>query len=520
MSAIKDRLLDKCRVLYRERPWMGSLLLFAVIIAFHGWSLMRFPQLFVDEAWAANRAWGFLQTGRAFGTLDSDFMTEFPGYWTYFPLLHVLAQAAVLQFSPAPSLLAVRLLSLFWGLVLLGCSYWIARRLLGARYAMVSVLLVAFSWPFCISAHWARADIMAAALGYGAIALYLAPKTPRFWPSLIAGLLVGLAFEVHPNAAIFGPALVALSWAGHGWSVWKQRDFWGLVAGGMLGLGFYAALHILPYPGTYFAFNEIFFSATHTPPLLTGDLKIIWRSFIENLRVLMDVYQFPLVLLATLGWAMLFRNVQNVGQRLLVLSGTLFTGFILLVRNKFPYYVILFTPVLDLLVAWVLVAEFSRLWEKRAWNYLRRALILGLILGALIRVFVSLQVDYYADYLETQAQINAFIESGERIMGPQTYWFGLYEHDYDSWEELVYYQRYQPDSTLEEAFGFYRPDILIVDGHLKNFIRDDVGETLYSEYLRLPQSELKAFLEAHAQLVSEFDSGIYGWVQIYRLLWP
>lgn len=518
MSKIMEQFLEKSRTLYRGRPWVGILLVFIVILIFHGWSLMRFPQPFVDEAWAANRAWSFLQTGRVFGTLDSDFMTEFPGYWTYFPLLSVLAQAGVLQFLAVPSLLAVRLVSFFWGLVLLGCIYWIARRLLGQRHAVVSLLLVAFSWPFCISAHWARADIMAAALGYGAIALYLAPKTPRFWTSLIAGLMVGLAFEAHPNAAIFGPALVALSWATHGWGVWKRRDFWGIVAGGALGIVFYAALHILRYPATYFTFQRLFFSATHTPPLLTLDPGVILEAF-RNMAISMFLEVYPLSPLVVLGIFSLWRSPSVESRQLIAAVLSLALGYTLWVRNKMPYYPIVLTPIFDVAVAGVVLDEISRPWRRQVGFYARRILVWGLVLASLVRVCVAVQYPYDQDYQNVQQRINAVIAPGESIIGPQTYWFGLYEHDYDSWEELVYYRRYRPEATVADAFAYLRPDVLILDGLSESFIRDDDGETLYSQYLRLPRRELSAFLQEHGQLVREFDGGCYGWVRVYRLYW-
>ena len=54
--------------------------------AFNLYYLMRTPAAFVDEGWNANRAWGLLQTGRAFGTLDSGMFERYDGYRTLFPL--------------------------------------------------------------------------------------------------------------------------------------------------------------------------------------------------------------------------------------------------------------------------------------------------------------------------------------------------------------------------------------------------------------------------------------------------
>jgi hypothetical protein len=479
---------------------------------------MRFPQPFVDEAWAANRAWGFLQNGRAYGTLDSDFMQVFPGYWTYFPFLPVLMQALPLWLVRPPQLMPLRLLSFFCGLVLLGSMYVIAFRLLGQRYAVMTVFLVAFSWPFSISAHLARADIIAAALGYGALALYLTPTIPRFWHGLIAGCLVGLAFECHPNALIFGPALVGICCGSEPLLAWKRGDFWGVVSGGFLGGLIYLALHVLPYPRTYTTLTNIFFSSTHTPPLLAGDLNLIMRSFVRLGRFLLGFS--PLLIVAAISGVNLIRTGSQRARRALVLAITLICVGALWIRNRAFYYAILITPAIELLAAPMIVDEFNRQWRGRLVDYARKVLVLGITIGSILRVLGASQINYYPDYLATQSRLTRLALPGERIMGSQTYWFGLHQHDYDSWEELVYFQRYRPEASLEETLAFYRPDLFILDWQLEGYLRDEVRGPSYTGHLSLPRADLLALLEGKGELIASFNGGYYGPIRVYRLRWP
>lgn len=223
----------------------------AAIAALHVWSLMRYPPPFCDEAWLISRAWAFIQTGRAFGPLDAGIADRFEGYWVVNQWLITVVQSLVLRLSSTPSLLLARGLSLLWGTVLLAANYGIAHRLGGRNLAWGSTLLLALSPSFFFSAHQARYDIMAAALGYGAFTLVLNNRAGRFRTDLLAGVLVGLAVETHLNSLIFVPAILAWYLVNHGWQCIRKAQFWGWVTGGVIGGVFYLVLHVLPYPQTF-----------------------------------------------------------------------------------------------------------------------------------------------------------------------------------------------------------------------------------------------------------------------------
>jgi 4-amino-4-deoxy-L-arabinose transferase-like glycosyltransferase len=501
-----------------EKSQWALLALLALSLGLHLWSLMRFPPPFVDEAWLASRAWSLIQTGQAFGPLDHGVFDRFEGYWTFFPWLPVWIQSLAFRLSGEPALLALRMLSLLFGVALLFTVYSIAKRLYGKLPGLVAVLLVSLSWPFLYSAHLARYDIMTAALGFSAIALYLNNQRGRAWVSLISGLCIGLAFEIHPHAAVYGPTIVALYFLHYRWSMFRRRRFWSFVAGIGTGLVFYALLHMAPYPSTYSALNQLVFAASHTPPILTLDPGIILQAFSEMGTLLVGV---SLALIPLIVWAAiaLMRRRSEADKTLLVLNAALLGGVILLFRNKAAYYAIMFTLALDLMVGVFLLQTLQQPWYGRFRDYVRVSLIWGCCILALVLNLSTLRMDSWKVYTEAQDFINGLVRPGEAIMASQTFWLGLHEHTYYSWENLIYYRRYVPGSTLEDALRELGPDILVIDRHLGNFISDEPKESGYSQHLNLPRTDMNAFLSRSASLIGVLDIEAYGPIRVYRIDW-
>jgi len=500
------------------RRWLVVALAGAVA-ALHLWSLLRFPPPFVDEAWFGARAWALLHTGRPFSTLDAGVFDRFAGYWTCFPLLPAWCQSLGLRLFPTPELLAVRGVSLLFGGILLVGVYFSARRLGGPALGGVSALLTALSWPFFLTAHLGRYDIMAAALGFGALALYLNNGAGRWWLDLLTGLGVGLAFEFHPHSAIYGPALTTLYFLDMRWAMFRRARWWCFVAGALGGLAVYAALHVLPYPATCAAIQRLAFAPTHTPPLLTLDPAVLLRSVAEMGRLLVSSYQplLPVILCAIVALA---GQRSAAGRTLLGLNGAFIGGAILLIRNKLWFYAILFTPALDIAVAAFLLRLLRPPWRRRVRDLLGRALALGLCVGSLALNLSALRTDYGELFRSAQARVEAAVRPGDTIMGLQTFWFGLHDHVYYSWEALVYYQRAAPDSTVEEALAAFRPDLWITDSAVELSISDEArDDSPYSQHLRLSRRELDAVLRQRATLAVDYDSGYYGQVRVYRIEW-
>ncbi len=508
--------------LERETRRWGWLTLAALVavLALHWWSLMRFPAPYVDEGWFASRAWGMLHSGRAFGPLDAGVFDRFAGYWVLFPWLPTFVQSLALRLAAAPALLPLRALSLLFGLALLALIYRSGTLLGGRPLGRLSALLTALSAPFLHSSHLARYDVMAAVLGFAALALYLSNRSaPRWWVGLLAGLCVGLAFEVHPQSTIYGLALMALHFLDLRRAVLRHAHFWAFGAGWAVGLAIYAAIHVLPYPQTYLALTQLAFGPTHTPPLLTLDPRVILRAVGDTTALLIVSYTalIPLIIWAVI---VLARRRSRADQTILVLTGAMLTAFPLLTRIQIFSYAILFSPLLDTLLAAFLLWFVQRPYRRRAGDVLRHGLVWGLCAGALLLNLSPLRIDLGAVHQAAQRRVAQSVQAGDTIMASQVYWFGLYDHPYYSWEELVFYRDYAPGSALEDALEEFRPDVLVMDRYLGAVLADpqQTGDA-YFEAFRLSRAEMEDFLARRARLVDEFDGGYYGHIRVYRIEW-
>jgi 4-amino-4-deoxy-L-arabinose transferase-like glycosyltransferase len=497
---------------------LALLVLLAVTLATHLWSLMRFPPPFVDEAWLASRAWSFIQTGQAFGPLDHGVLDRFEGYWTFYPWLPVWIQSLAFRLSREPDLLLLRMVSLLFGFVLLFAVYAIGKRLYGKWLGLLAVLLVCISWPFFYSAHLARYDIMTAALGFSAIALYVNSQRERTWVGLVSGLCIGLAFEIHPHSAIYGAAIVALYFLHFRWSMFRRRHFWSFLVGIGIGLVFYALLHMAPYPRTYSALNQLVFTKSHIPPILTLDPEIILQA-LSGMGMLLVAVKLALIPIIVWAAVALMRRHSEADKTLLVLNAALIAGVTLLFRNKVAYYAIMFTPAIDLMVGAFLLQSLQQPWYGRFRDYARATLIWVFCILTIVHTLSALRMDSWKAYQEAQGFINQAVQPGDSIMSSQTFWLGLHEHDYYSWESLIHYQRYAPGSTLEDALEELRPDILIIDRHLNNFISDEPGESGYAKHLHLQRTEIEGFLSHNATLIGMLAIDHYGPIRVYRIAW-
>jgi hypothetical protein len=526
------------------RSWRGALALFAAVALLGLLSLLRTPAPFIDEVWFANRAWGFVQTGLNFGTIDRGVFDRFDGYWTYEPWLPTFFWALSFRLLGL-SLFALRLVSLVFGLVLLLALFVVADRLAGRLTALLTVLLVALSRAFLYSAHLGRPDVMAAASGFVALALFAAERSRRFSAlSVLSGLAAGLAFEFHPYGYIYAPVLGLLYLLEYGRSLLRVGRFWGFMLGGAAGLAFYLVMHVLPYPETYLATSRLIAegSTARTPPLISLDPRVWLQTAIDTAEQLVRQWNLRLPLVAG-GLFVLWRSRgRSASDRtLLGICVVLLLAYALLIRNKNPWYAILAAPAGDLLAA-VFLARVLRALRRepgallpswlpgsggagRAALWLigrpagralgAAALLIALAVPTLIRA-VPNPLDDYDDTLE---RLRAVVRPGSVVMGPATYWFGLVDETYLSWEHLVYYRRYAPGSTLGDALKEFRPDYFITDTYIERFIRDTPRSSINAQQIVIPRTELERFLAEHGRLVARVENHTYGQVQVYQIDW-
>ena len=189
------------------------------LFTLHAFSLKEFNPVFVDQAFLISRGWSWLETGLNYGELDSGvFEKRFDGYWTFHPLIPTTFHGFFIYIFGL-DLGLLRLSSFICGAALAASVFFISRNLgMYVHSAFISVLLLTTSYPFLVSAHLVRYDIIVAALAYTAIGtLLFANRTGSILLGTLSGLLLGAAFEVHVNAVLYGPILLAQFLVTLGW---------------------------------------------------------------------------------------------------------------------------------------------------------------------------------------------------------------------------------------------------------------------------------------------------------------
>lgn len=500
----------------RQWAWTAVTVTLAIGLAvLHFSALTSFPVPHVDEGWFANRALGFLTNGVPFGSMDSGVFDRYSQPWLIFPLIPTVLQALVIRIVGNVDLMALRILSLLVGVVVLYAVYRIATYVAGRWAGVTSVALVGVSLPFAVASHYARHDVLAAAAGWGAIALFVVNR--RRWTDVLAGLLVMVGVEMHPNAAIFGVTLVVLA-------LLDQSDrfkrFLSVAAGGLIGVVGFLSLHVLPNPESYSAVNGIAFVDTHIPPVISGSLNVMVESFLLKAQLIASGFPIPVAARWLLGigviatWVGLFLSSRSKDRLLARMVALLAISFALLVRNTIYYYAILVSPAIPLMLG----VGLARLYEFRESLNWKRITMLIAALGLVgigfpvVRMITTSPNDF--DRISTEVASN--LEDNDVVMGAQNYWFAAPDIDWRSWETLVYYRRVDSDVSLLGAFRDLGPTVLVVDPHLRRFVIDEGWSGgSYFQALGLPGVEFDELLDS-GRLIATVEDGSDEGIQIYR----
>jgi 4-amino-4-deoxy-L-arabinose transferase-like glycosyltransferase len=526
---------SKMNFLIRKAFKRGSVpqatLLFAasilVLMVLHAVSLRFYPPVFVDEAIMISRAWAWLQTGVNFGPLEAGvFDKRFEGFWTFHPLIPTWFHALFVQMFGL-DLSILRFASLLCGAGLLAAVFSVSYQLsASSRCASIAVLLVIVSFAFILSAHHIRYDIIVAALAFSAIAIHLAAsKRKSVLLSILSGLLLGMAFEVHVNAAIYGPVIVALFFADEGWRFYRQRVFWGFVGGVGIMLAWYLWAHVVRYPEAYFGIGRAM-AGTHYPPLLIGNPLALIMAIAEMGRYLLILTQFRIAVTLVAGFMLWQRRLARKELLMFVVG---FLSFGLMVKNKMDYYLILIAPFADIVLAeWIEQFLFQKKTLPYLWK-LGRALVTSLLIASLLFSLAVFLITFLFPPLNEIKRVAQHIErvipTGGSVMGSQLYWFDLHEYRYISWQQIIAYQKTYAASTFDDAMMALRPDVLLIDNHLREFIlADEVvapksGLARYFWERRLRKDDLDAFLKLRGTLRDRVKTAGSGAVDIYTINW-
>jgi 4-amino-4-deoxy-L-arabinose transferase-like glycosyltransferase len=495
------------------RPTVLHGLVLCLVLTWHAWTLHKIPEPFVDEAWFGDRAWSLVQSGVPYGTLDHGGLDRYAGSALFYPLLPVVVQGTALAIAGEPSLAALRLVSLAFGIGLLLAVWITVASYYDEHTAFGAAVVLALSQSFLVSSHWARYDVMAAALGFAGMAMFAWGQRQGRSTGALAGFTAGLAVEFHPFSLVIAMSLFFLAAVEHWRDATGRRKMAQLICGLAAGLAVYPIIHILPEPRTYYELTRIIYGPSHVPTL--GDL---WQGVGQTARLCADMfYGAPwVVFMATLTLAI---SADRRNRLFAVVNVVLCVAFAVLVRNKLLYYAILFAPACAMTCA-VAGRHVVTQWRSRFAVGTVVSLSVGVVLIGNVSPLLWLRTDFPGDLATSNRALAAVLRPSDRIMGTQTYWFAFHDHSYFSWEQLIYLTRERPGSSVTDGLQTMRPDVFIRDRHLDQFIRDDAGDSTYTRVLRLPKTELEVWLAKNSSLILDLEAGAYGRVRAYRISWP
>jgi hypothetical protein len=274
-------------------------------------------------------------------------------------------------------------------------------------------------------------------------------------------------------------------------------------------------MHILPNPQTYFTLFALGNGTSRTPPVLVPDWQVWWGALVDTLTPL-DM-RVPLIVAA--GGVLVWRH-SAADKKVLALCGVLFLLFLTVIRTKGLFYVILLSPAADLVLAAGLGILLQGWRRPSRWGAVRIALVVGLLLAGLIRVFSPLTTNVMPSYQAALDRIRQTVPAGRSVIGSQNYWFALSGQPYYSWEQLIYYRRYAPGSTLTDALRAIHPDYFLFDRQVDLFISDHPEQLpVFFQQRYLPKTELATFLAQHGRLVLAMPTEQFGDIEVYHLNW-
>ena len=184
--------------------------LIAMVIAIHLYFLTSSPIVFIDEPWYANAAWNLLKTGDNFDTMHTGTLDQYGLEWVRWGLLGNVPWAVSFSLFGL-GLFQARLVSWFFGILLVIIIYLVGHQAYGKVTGILAALLLSLSPPFYQASHYARPDIMLAAVGMLSYLIAVtAFKKERWYLHVLAGLSIGLALDIHQNAILYMMGIAAL----------------------------------------------------------------------------------------------------------------------------------------------------------------------------------------------------------------------------------------------------------------------------------------------------------------------
>ena len=351
-------------------------------------------------------------------------------YWQ-FPA-YLIGLGAWLRIVPV-SIYSVRLFSVLWGGVFV-VSWFVFVRAFSRNesLSLLAAVAVGFDYSVISAASDGRMDMMCAALGMAALALYAKWRvSPHTRTALLTGLCAAASLFSHPMGLVMNACLLALVLCD-----WRKLHWR------------FALSAVIPYVVFGIAWTLYILQ---DPPLFLAQMKAIsgYRvggilfTLRSMLRDLPDRYlhfyfaprgglhrlKIFIPLFGLAGLLMLVGNqqwrAQPLVRRLILMLAVAFLGVAAVDDMKFPYYLVYVMPMLAALGATSLYQTFS---SRSALRYVAASLGLAFLgANAADCLYYIHRNDFANEYRPAVATIRQLRQPGDIIMGPSElgYAFGF-----------------------------------------------------------------------------------------------
>jgi len=502
----------------RESLWSAIfVVLIILVLGFHAISLTQYPVVNGDEPWFADAVWNFANNGILFDTMHTGPLDQFGYEWVRRCFLGIVPWVVSFKLFGV-GLLQTRATSLVCGFFLLLLTWFAGRKMYGNQTGLLAALLVAVSPQFLHSAHFGRQEILlAGVLMLAFISAWIALERERGWAHFVTGLILGFSVDVHQNGWLFIPAFAVMYLMHYRWRLLRSRGMWLALAGGLIGVLYYALVFVLPNPEVYFRLHSFSFTGNNGLSLLSDlpGLANALREEIGRYRFYDNNLIFAVI---GAGAVYLLARARVADRRLVVFVGVTFLVFAFLRSSKTYFYAILLFPFMMLIAA----ETFSGL--VRNSQSLPRAFALGLLGMFLLNSGLHLvrpvmEENRGYNYEALGQQIRAVIPAGAKVLGLPTWWFALPSADYTYHSSLTLnYYAFFNDYTLEEGLSAIRPDYIIIDDILRGVLLS-FDQFTTSPFYGVPGDEFYAFLDEQGQLVLELENKWHGVIEVYAVTW-
>jgi len=329
------------------------------------------------------------------------------------------------------SLVTALLPSVLVGMGVLAMTYLLGRELWTVRAGLVAALLLSLSGVFFSAAHSARPDLLVTLFLLVAMWLVVS-KTERPYQRLVlAGLVMGLGGDVHPNGFLLAPLPLVfwLLWRRPGWAVaWRGVLFYG--TGGMLGIIYWLATHYWPQPADFRRQSSLHGLTTHgvkildhgVPGALVAELQR-YLNWFWNARGHRHLLEGLFVLGA--GVLLVWRG-GRAGRAVVGAWLLLFLIAAALMSNSFGWYLIFAWPLFALWLAGAL-----ELMEQGGPRFLARgalALLVLAYLGNLGLWFWKARQD--VPMQARLAELRRIVPADAPVFASAGLWFAFWDRDF------------------------------------------------------------------------------------------